>query len=73
MAAGILSSKVMANSNDVLLEPTHCGRWWKLVNVSRSDSIYGWDENVWGYLRGQNAVTNLRRTSNNYAKICYDR
>lgn len=28
LAAGILSSKVTSTRSDVLLQPTHCGRWW---------------------------------------------
>lgn len=29
LLAGIFSSKVTSATSDVLLKPTHCGRWWE--------------------------------------------
>lgn len=72
LAAGILSSRVANTTPDVLLQSTHCGRWWKFgfggslgftANNAKQFQETGLEAG---------AVENLHFTSSQFRSTCYE-
>lgn len=73
LAAGILSSKVAVNQQpEVLLQPTHCGRWWKFGFGGSEGNGVGDGMEFRDLSLQYAAIRNLHLTSSRYKSICYD-
>lgn len=66
LVAGIMSSKVTSTTSDVLLTPSHCGRWWTPVHLHAANATALFEAGV-----AQSALSNLQAASCKKASTCY--